>query len=135
MTERNTTAGVLEENGLFLVAKRKKGGPLSEKWEFIGGKNRYGETLEETLCREWLEEVGLEISVGEFLVRTEFTNAGTHYTLHCYRVQRVDDASEFVITVHDALRWVTPEELAALDFGPSDSIIRNHILSCMLENE
>ena len=129
MLTRDTTAGVLEEDGRYLVAQRKKGGPLSEKWEFIGGKNRYGETLQDTLKREWMEEVGLKISVGEFLLNTEFDNNDTHYTLHCYRVCSVSESSELSLTVHNDVRWVTREELSSLDFGPSDSVIRDYLLT------
>ena len=62
MEERLTTAGVAYRNGEFLVARREKGGPLSEKWEFVGGKNRWGETIEESLEREWKEELDLVVS-------------------------------------------------------------------------
>ena len=129
MLTRDTTAGVLNEDGRYLVAQRKKGGPLSEKWEFIGGKNRYGETLQDTLKREWMEEVGLKISVGEFLLNTEFDNNDTHYTLHCYRVYSVSESTELSLSVHNDVRWVTREELSSLDFGPSDGVIRDFLLS------
>lgn len=129
MTERDTTAGVLiDGEGLYLVAQRKEGGPLSRKWEFIGGKNRYGETLAETLKREWMEEVGLEVEAGEFLLNTEFINNGVHYTLHCFRVRLLSAPDAINLTVHDDVRWVTKEELERLDFGPSDSVIRAYIL-------
>lgn len=129
MTERDTTAGVLVDgDGLYLVAQRKEGGPLSRKWEFIGGKNRYGETLAETLKREWMEEVGLEVEAGEFLLNTEFINNGVHYTLHCFRVRLLSSSDAMNLTVHDDVRWVTKDELGALDFGPSDSVIRNYLL-------
>ena len=129
MLTRDTTAGVLEKDGRYLVAQRKKGGSLSEKWEFIGGKNRYGETLQDTLKREWMEEVGLKISVGEFLLNTEFDNNDTHYMLHCYRVYSVSESSELSLSVHNDVRWVTREELSSLDFGPSDSVIRDYLLT------
>ena len=133
MIERDTTAGVLtDERGLYLVAQRKEGGPLSRKWEFIGGKNRYGETLPETLKREWMEEVGLSIDVGDFLLNTDFVNNGTHYTLHCFRVFSLSDTACVSLSVHDDIRWVTKEELETLDFGPSDSVIRDYLLKCDL---
>lgn len=129
MTERDTTAGVLiDGDGLYLVAQRKEGGPLSRKWEFIGGKNRYGESLAETLKREWMEEVGLEVEAGEFLLNTEFINNGVHYTLHCFRVRLLSGSAALNLTVHDDVRWVTKDELRTLDFGPSDSVIRDYIL-------
>ncbi len=129
MTERDTTAGVLVDgDGLYLVAQRKEGGPLSGKWEFIGGKNRYGESLAETLKREWMEEVGLEVEAGEFLLNTQFINNGVRYILHCFRVRLLSGSDAINLTVHDDVRWVTKDELRTLDFGPSDSVIRDYIL-------
>lgn len=134
--ERDTTAGVLRNGkGLYLVAQRKEGGPLSKKWEFIGGKNRYGETLEETLKREWKEEVSLEVEVGPFLLDTEFDNNGIHYTLHCFLVYLLSEPEDFNLTVHDDVRWVTRDELELIDFGPSDSVIRNYIIDHGEEGE
>ena len=127
MKERLTTAGVLIKDGLYLVAKRKKGGPLSEKWEFIGGKNRYGETIEDTLKREWMEEVGVEIKVLDFLLLTKFINNGTEYTLHCHLVKT--DSLIFLKNVHEEIKWVTKEELKNLPFGPSDGQIRDYLLT------
>lgn len=127
MKERLTTAGVLIKDGLYLVAKRKKGGPLSEKWEFIGGKNRYGETIEDTLKREWLEEVGVEVEVLDFLLLTKFINNDTEYTLHCHLVKT--DSLNFQKNVHEEIKWVTKEELKNLPFGPSDGQIRDYLLA------
>ena len=76
-----------------------------------------------------MEEVGLKISVGEFLLNTEFDNNDTHYTLHCYRVYSVSESTELSLSVHNDVRWVTREELSSLDFGPSDSVIRDYLLS------
>lgn len=126
MIERTTTAGVAEENGLYLVAQRMPGGALSEKWEFVGGKNRYGETVEDTLKREWQEELGVAIEVGEYLTETEFLNKGTHYTLKCHRITLKD--RRISLHVHQRIKWVTKEELAALDFGDSDTVIRDYLL-------
>ena len=127
MEERLTTAGVAYRNGEFLVARREKGGPLSEKWEFVGGKNRWGETIEESLEREWKEELDLDISPREYLCETEFINGGVHYTLKCHRVEII--GGNIRLKVHEDVKWVREEELAKLDFGPSDSRIRDWILS------
>lgn len=129
METRDTTAGVLVKDNLYLVAKRKKGGPLSGKWEFIGGKNRWGEKIEETLEREWMEEVGLKIRVGKYLTSTTFDNNNIHYTLHAFLVHALSDVTELTLSVHDDVRWVTKEELMSLPFGPSDSVIRDFVLA------
>lgn len=123
---RITTAGVAKKGNLFLIAKRQKGGPLSEMWEFPGGKNRYGETICETLEREWQEELGVKIIVGDFLLETEFYNTGIHYYLKCHEIKLLDE--NFTLCVHQEIKWATKEEMEELVFGPSDSVIKNWII-------
>lgn len=43
-------------NGLILIAKRKAGDKLANKWEFPGGKIEAGKSPEECLRREMKEE-------------------------------------------------------------------------------
>lgn len=127
MEERITTSGVVEKDGLFLVAKRLPGGPLSEKWEFVGGKNRYGESVEDTLKREWLEELNLKVDVKEHLLTTEFVYNNTHFTLFCHRIVIVE--GEIKLSVHQDYKWVDKNELSSLSFGDSDGVIRDWILN------
>lgn len=74
-----------------------------------------------------MEEVGVAITVDEFLLRTEFINKNTHYTLFCYSVTLLGDS--FSLNVHEDIRWVEKDELKMFEFGPSDSVIRDYILS------
>ena len=126
MEERITTSGVAENRGLFLVAKRLPGGPLSEKWEFVGGKNRWGESVEDTLQREWLEELNLRVDVKEHLLDTEFIYNDTHFTLKCHRVEVLN--GEIKLSVHQEYRWVDKSELSTLDFGESDGVIKDWVI-------
>ena len=47
-------------------------------WAPPGGGLEFGESAEKALKREFLEECGLEISVGEFLFACEFVNPPLH---------------------------------------------------------
>lgn len=53
-------AGICIQNGLILLQKPKD----SDYYAFVGGHAAFGETNEETLIREFLEETGAQISVG-----------------------------------------------------------------------
>lgn len=130
MTERDTTAGILIRDGKVLVAKRIKGGALSEKWEFPGGKNRYGESLQDTLKREFKEELGIDIDVKDEVARCEFINKDVHYTLHAFLIS--SQSSSFSLSVHTETAFVDMIELSALPMGGSDSTIRDYVLDNLL---
>ena len=55
---RTGVYGVAMENGKLLLVKQKKG-PHRGKYDLPGGKIEAGETIEEALRREFLEEVGM----------------------------------------------------------------------------
>ena len=54
---------VIVDEGRVLLVKRKYE-PLAGQWSLPGGAVEVGETLEESIAREMLEETGLEITVG-----------------------------------------------------------------------
>jgi 8-oxo-dGTP diphosphatase len=61
-------AMILNNEGKLFLSQR---GPLSKNergsWEFPGGSVEFGETLENALKREMLEEYGIRIEVNELL--------------------------------------------------------------------
>ena len=120
MEERITTAGIAIKDGKVLIAHRIHGGSLSGKWEFPGGKNRYGESVADTLIREWDEELGA----------FDFTNNGKLYHLKCCLVHPLSDT--FSLSVHTGTAYVPKEELLGYDFGPSDRKIAEYIASEIL---
>jgi mutator protein MutT len=64
--------------GWLLLAKRAPGVPNSNVWEFPGGKVNPGETRQGALIREWREELGVSVRVGQLLGETDgITNQGT----------------------------------------------------------
>jgi len=59
------TAAVFEQGNKVLIAQRPQNSLLGGMWEFPGGKQETGETLESCLEREILEELGVEVQVGK----------------------------------------------------------------------
>ncbi len=122
MQERVTTAGILTMGDKFFIAKRQDSGSIGGLWEFPGGKNRYTETEAETLVREFDEELGLHIEVGQLLHEHDFINKDTVYHLKAYRVT-TKEHQEFKLSVHTEYRWVSLEQLDEYQFAPSDQEI------------
>ena len=117
--ERITTAGILCKDDRYFVAKREDKGSIGGLWEFPGGKNRWDESEEETLKREFQEELELDIEVGPLLHTHDFVNKGTLYHQKAYVVS-CTHIQEPKLSVHTTFRWVSKEELLSLDFAPSD---------------
>ena len=112
------TAGIVEENGRVLIARRKPGKHMGGRWEFPGGKIEPGETPQQSLVRELAEELAVRASVGELLCRALFEGDGITLELLVYRVERIQ--GEPSLREHVEIRWVRPEELLSYDLADSD---------------
>lgn len=121
--ERITTAGICIKDKKVLIGKRINKGSIGNSWEFPGGKNRWGESVEETLKREYMEELGVEIEVHELLATHEFVNKEVNYHLKAHKIILKDNNPKFTLLVHTELRWVNFDELDSYDFAPSDLAI------------
>lgn len=110
-------AAVVEREGAFLLTRRAEHTHLAGLWEFPGGKCEAGETLDECLRRELLEELGARVNVGReiFVVTHEYPEKIVE--LHFFRCELVGDAHP---RLGQQMRWVPREELRGLDFPAAD---------------
>ncbi len=111
-------AGLIRKGRKLLIAQRPSAGLLGGLWEFPGGKQEAGETLEECLAREIREELSIEIAVGERLCCVE--HAYTHFsiTLHAFAAQYLSGQPQTLGCA--SWRWVEPSELSAYAFSRAD---------------
>ena len=110
------------------MARRKPGhGSIPGKWEFPGGKVRTGEKPEQTLKREFLEEFGIGIEVGDFIMSAPFSNGDKNYLMKVYSVRFL--SGEIRLREHDAYDWISFENLRTMDCAYSDSLIVDYLLS------
>ena len=121
MTVIKVAAGLIHRDGRYLIARRKAGVHLAGYWEFPGGKREAGETLEECLQRELLEElnVRVDIPVPYRIVRHEYPEKIVE--LHFFRC--VIESGEAEALDCAELRWVLPDEFSQFEFPPADGVI------------
>ncbi len=126
-TARDVTAGLIMCDGKILIGQRKHGKSLEYKWEFPGGKQEAGETLPECLKRELMEEMQLEITVGEHFIDSSYDYDFGTIILHAYWAScRTQDIP--AVLEHEQYRWVNLKDLEQYDFAPADKPIIAAIL-------
>lgn len=105
-------------NGEKFFATQRGYGEFKDYWEFPGGKVEPGESLEEALRREIMEELGAEILVGERLAAVEYDYPRFHLVLHCFICSLGEGDIE--LREHEAARWLAPDELGSIRWLPAD---------------
>lgn len=99
------TCGVIfNEDGNVFICRRKQEKSMGGYWEFPGGKVEEGESLQECLKRELLEELDMEVKVNQHLKTV----------LHDYDTFKIElvaftcyfQRSSYLMTDHDKYEWV-----------------------------
>lgn len=113
------TAGVVwNGDGRFLIAQRPLDGMLGGLWEFPGGTREKGETLQDCLRRELVEELDIEVAIGDLL--TVVQHAYTHFriTMHAFHCQL--GASQPRALGCADWRWISLDDVPRFAFSAAD---------------
>lgn len=112
------SAALIWADNKFMICQRPAHKTRGLLWEFVGGKVEPGETGEEALVRECMEEIAVEVVVdGEFTeVIHEYPDMFVHLTLYNAHILR----GEPQMLEHNDIRWITPEEIPEYEFCPAD---------------
>ncbi|UKF30274.1 (deoxy)nucleoside triphosphate pyrophosphohydrolase [Clavibacter phaseoli] len=119
MAGLEVVAAVLIRDGRALACRRAAHKPGAGTWEFPGGKVERGETPEAALAREIHEELGVDVTVGALVDRSEVPVGDRVIDLACYRADPVGPLPTSS-TDHDELRWVPLADLGDLSWSAPD---------------
>lgn len=127
-TVRVAAAVIKSENEAgesIVFATQRGGGTFQGGWEFPGGKIEAGETPRQALRREILEELGVEILVGEQIDTIEYDYPDFHLSMDCFWAKIV--SGKPVLREHEAARWLAGTQLQSVEWLPADSLLLNRI--------
>ncbi|MBC5628205.1 (deoxy)nucleoside triphosphate pyrophosphohydrolase [Clostridium sp. NSJ-6] len=112
-------AAILEKENKILIAKKREGKPLAGLWEFPGGKIEEGETPEESLIRELMEEMNIKVRVNEYVGESIYDYGdGKVISLKGFTAEIIE--GDIKLTDHDEYKWVTLEEICNYRIAPAD---------------
>lgn len=116
-----------EKNKIFATARGY--GDLKGGWEFPGGKVEPGETSQQALIREIIEELDTEIKVGELIDTVKYDYPTFHLSMDCFWAEV--KAGHLELKEAEAAKWLTKDQLDSIDWLPADILLIDQIRKCM----
>ena len=113
------SAGLVFRDGQLLITQRPAGGHLGGLWEFPGGKREPGESFEQTLHRELMEELGIEVEIRELI--ESITHRYPEKIVQLQFFQCAWKRHEPCAIGCSALAWIRRHELGDYQFPAADA--------------
>ena len=107
---------IKEKKKIFATARGY--GELKGGWEFPGGKVEPGETPQQALVREIMEELDTEIKVGELIDTIEFDYPTFHLSMDFFWAEVTKGHLE--LKEAEAAKWLTKDQLDSVAWLPAD---------------
>lgn len=124
MYMKHVACGIMyNSQNKILMGKRHSSGPHPGIWEFPGGKLEDGESIEECLYREWIEELNLSIRIDKHL--TQFLSTTEHDTMCHFFIGKIHNISDLQMNVHEIIAFYSPTEIKTLELFEGDELIAN----------
>ncbi len=109
----------LNDKGQTIILSTQRGyGEFKDSWEFPGGKIENGETPQEALKREIMEELDTQIEVGTLIDTIEYDYPDFHLSMDCFWCEMV--RGNLVLKEHENAKWLTKEQLQDVEWLPAD---------------
>ena len=110
-------AAIIKDNKV-LAMQRGEQMTLPGMWEFPGGKIEANETEEQALIREIKEELNIKVQIRYYINEASYDYDFGTVKLKVYTAEIV--AGDILMEEHSDGKWVTADELMAIDWAPVD---------------
>ena len=130
MEIRIVVGGALIHRGRVLAARRSAPPEVAGRWEFPGGKAEPGESEEQALERELLEELGVRARASRQLPGSWTVRAGLE--LRFWAAELLSGEPQ-PLEDHSELRWLGPDELADVDWLDHDRDVLPQVARLLAE--
>ena len=124
---------VNNENKPVIFATQRGYGEFKGDWEFPGGKIESGETPQQALKREIMEELDTEIAVGELIDTIEYDYPNFHLSMDCFWCEIIH--GELILKEAEDAKWLTREHLADVKWLPADVTLIEKIGEALYETK
>lgn len=118
----HVAAGIIRKEGSDeLLAVQRGYGDMQGLWEFPGGKLMRGETPEDAVRRELMEELQVKVTNLRDFYTVEYDYPDFHLSMECYYCSLADESDE--PQKHDRqldVRWIPRTSLATVEWMPAD---------------
>ena len=113
------------KDGDKIFATARGYGEFKGWWEFPGGKIEKGETPEQALAREIMEELDTEIEVGDLIDTIEYDYPKFHLSMDCFWCTL--KKGNLILKEHEAARWLDKDTIDCVNWLPADVTIIDKI--------
>ena len=118
-------AALIKKDRKFLICQRPAHKARGLLWEFVGGKLEKGESKEQALIRECREELDVTVKPGDVFMQLihEYPDITVELTVFNAQIE----SGKIKLLEHNAVKWITPEEISEYEFCPADKDILEKI--------
>ena len=117
MKSIRVSAAVIHRDGKIFATQRGYG-EYKGKWEFPGGKREEGESGEEALYREIIEELDSKVKIEKLICTTDYDYPTFHLTMDVYLSTLIE--GKLTLLEHEDAQWVSLDSIDDLDWLPAD---------------
>lgn len=126
---RVAAAVIFDQTGTKVFATQRGYGEWKGQWEFPGGKIEAGETAQQAVRREILEELETEIEVGEVMDTIEYDYPSFHLSMVCLKAHVI--SGDLVLKEASDAKWLTGDTIRSVNWLPADIALIDKIESLL----